>query len=202
VRVYGVTCVAVEDAHSIRTCMRHHERSDLARTGVQAHVLVPSEFDRFVREHQRALRGLLYAVTGSSQDADDLAQEAFARAYKSWTSVGQLDRPDAWIRRVGLNLAYSRGRRLKVELRARARSWSSDSVGDSTTSVEYIGFWEEVRRLPKRQGQVLALRYVEDMSIREISALLGIAEGTVKALSSQACARLADRLRRRGWIDS
>lgn len=58
-----------------------------------------------------------YALTGNVSDAQDIAQEAFARAWQRWDSVRGYDCPEAWVRRVATNLATSRFRR---DLTARA----------------------------------------------------------------------------------
>jgi RNA polymerase sigma-70 factor, ECF subfamily len=60
--------------------------------------------------------------------------------------------------------------------------------------VELDRFWSQVRALPRRQAQALALHYLEDRSVRDVAALMGCSEGTAKALLYQARQRLAGRL--------
>jgi RNA polymerase sigma factor (sigma-70 family) len=62
-------------------------------------------------------------------------------------------------------------------------------------------FWEEVRRLPTRQAQVITLRYLEDMQVAQIGSVLGLSEGTVKALLFQARERLRRQLIAKGLVD-
>lgn len=142
------------------------------------------------------MTALAYALTGRWDVAEDLTQEAFLRAHRDWKRVGAMETPGGWLRRVVTNLALSRWRRMRAEAVALLRL----NVDTETPApdVPHSGFWDEVRRLPKRQRQVIALRYVEDLSIAEIAAVLGIAEGTVKALLHQGRTALRERLGDRG----
>ncbi len=143
---------------------------------------------------------LTYALSGSRPVAEDLAQEAFLRAHRDWHRIGSHAVPGAWVRRVATNLAIGRFRRLRSESAAKARLTVPVSL--EPAGAEFDAFWGEVRRLPKRQAQVVALHYVEDLPIAEIAAVLGIAEGTVKALLFQARQRLERQLIAKDWIDS
>lgn len=62
-------------------------------------------------------------------------------------------------------------------------------------------FWEEVRRLPARQAEVVALKYLEGLEVAEIGSALGVAEGTVKALLHQGRERLRRQLIAKGLVD-
>jgi RNA polymerase sigma-70 factor (ECF subfamily) len=152
-------------------------------------------FGRFYADHLRDVTGLVYTLTGSWPAAEDIAQEAFVRAYRRWSDVGRYDRPDSWVRTVAANLATSRGRRLGAEaralmrLRARPTTPEPDPV-DAQTDV----FWEAVRRLPRRQAQAVALRYYSDLSVAQIATCMDCAEGTIKAHLHAARQRLADLL--------
>ena len=70
-----------------------------------------------------------------------------------------------------------------------------------TPTPEYDEFWAEVRRLPLRQAQAIALYYADDLSVSEISVVLEVAQGTVKALLHQGRERLERQLRVKGWGD-
>jgi RNA polymerase sigma-70 factor (ECF subfamily) len=67
--------------------------------------------------------------------------------------------------------------------------------------LESETFWKEVRRLPSRQAQAIALHYIEDRSISEVALILGVAEGTVKALLHQGREKLRRELRAKGLVD-
>jgi len=164
-----------------------------------AHVRIPGSFDAFYREEYRAVVALIYGLKGSGPAAEDLAQEAFLRAHRDWTRVGTMVAPAAWVRRVALNLAMSRYRRLRVETAVRLRLRSETSSLPSPTA-ESEAFWVEVRRLPRRQAQALALHYIDQLSVGEIADVLDVADGTVKALLHQGRTRLARQLSAKGWV--
>lgn len=142
----------------------------------------PLAFAEFYAANRRGVIGLAYTLCGSWSAAEDIAQEAFVRAYRDWDRVGGYDRPDSWVRTVAANLATSRGRRLTSEakamarLRARPQPAAPDPLDDDAEA-----FWDAVRALPKRQAQAVALRYHADLSVAEIARAMGCAEGTVKA---------------------
>jgi len=140
----------------------------------------------------------LPTCSGSRIAAEGLAQEAMLAAHANWERVGVLDRPGAWVRRVVINKAASLYQRRAAELRAltrlaRLRGGSFMRVDSETEHV-----WNEVRKLPRRQTQVVALFYLDQMSVSEIAHVLEIAEGTVKAHLHQARETLAPMLENQG----
>jgi RNA polymerase sigma-70 factor (ECF subfamily) len=163
-------------------------------------VQIPGRFEAFYREEYPAVVALVYGLTGTAWSAEDLAQEAFLRAHNDWTRVGGMEAPSAWVKRVALNLAVSRFRKLRSEAAATLRL-TSDVTSVQPPTAESQAFWKEVRRLPRRQSQVLALRYIDDLSVAEIAEVLQVAEGTVKALMHQARKRLGRQLVAKGWVD-
>jgi RNA polymerase sigma-70 factor (ECF subfamily) len=107
--------------------------------------------------------------------------------------------PEGWVRRVAINLATSRWRRLRAETSALARL--SSPVSFVPPDHHLSAFWDEVRRLPARQAQAVTLHYLEDMPVADIAAVLKVAEGTVKALLSQGRERLRRQLIAKGLVD-
>jgi RNA polymerase sigma-70 factor (ECF subfamily) len=162
-------------------------------------VRVPGSFELLYQRDYAAVVGLVYAMTGSRWAAEDLAQEAFLRAHRDWAHVGEMSSPGGWVRRVALNLARSRWRRLRSEAKVRLLT-SAEAVSESPVS-NTDEFWAEVRRLPNRQAHAVVLHYVEDRSVAEIAEVLGVAEGTVKALLHQGRERLRRQLHAKGLID-
>lgn len=137
--------------------------------------------------------GLAYALSGSRMAAEDLAQEAFIAAHRSWDKVGRYDKPEAWVRRVVANMSVSMFRRKSREAKALVRMKPEESYLPALPA-EAEEFWQEVRALPKRQAQTLALHYLEDRSIAEIAEILDCAENTVKVHLHKGRGRLAERL--------
>ena len=99
------------------------------------------------------------------------------------------------------NRAVSRLRRRAVEARGLTRLGAQRPVGEPLPE-EYEAFWAEVRRLPRRQAQAIALQYVYDLSVAEIAHTLGMAEGTVKSHLFRGRAALARVLSRTAEEDS
>jgi RNA polymerase sigma-70 factor (ECF subfamily) len=149
--------------------------------------------DFYVREFP-AVVGLAYALSGSRSGAEDLAQEAFLAAHRGWDRVGRYDQPGVWVRRVVANLSVSVFRRRVVETKALARMALGQRPALPELSAEDAEFWEAVRSLPRRQAQVIALHYLDDLPVAEVARVLGTAEGTVKKHLYEGRRALARRL--------
>lgn len=131
------------------------------------------------------------ALTGDLHSAEDLAQDAFLAARRNWDRVGAYDDPGAWVRRAVANRSVSRFRRLTTEAKALARVARPDPV---ELPEPHGRVWDEVRRLPVRQAQVIALVALEDRSVRDIAVILDCGEETVRTHLRRARSRLADVL--------
>jgi RNA polymerase sigma-70 factor (ECF subfamily) len=148
------------------------------------------DFGSFYRSEYSAVATLIMVLTKSRAAAEDITQDAFIKAHRNWARVGRFDNPEGWVRRVATNLAMSRFRRLRAEAKALVRLGGSAS---STMSPEATEFWAVVRKLPTRQAQVIALHYVEDRSVDDIAATLGITAASVKTHLQRARKALGDR---------
>ena len=149
-------------------------------------------FEVFYRQEMPRLVALARALSGSNA-ADDLAQEAMLAAYRRWSEVAAYENPQAWVRRVCANHATSLLRRRGAETRAVLRL-ASQPPSTSELDERHEAFWVEVRRLPRRQAQAAALRYIYDLSVADIAATMACSEGSVKVHLTRARAVLADRL--------
>jgi RNA polymerase sigma factor (sigma-70 family) len=149
-------------------------------------------FEHFYREQRRSLVTLAYAVSGSRLAAEDLAQEALLAAYENWDAIKSKQEPVAWVRRILLNKATSAYRRRMAEARALARRPQDlDSVPFPEVTGDIDRIWREVRRLPRRQTQVIALVYVEHLTVTEIAATLQCSKESVNTHLRRARATLA-----------
>ena len=147
----------------------------------------------FETEYPRVVT-ICRALVGGA--GEDVAQEAFVRAYLRWRTVQAMERPDAWVRRVAINLAYSRLRRVAAEMRAVTRMRLDREPQPKDGDDD--GFWEAVRALPPRQAQAIALHYADDLSVSDVAAVMHCADGTVKAHLHAARTALAPLLTTRG----
>lgn len=150
-------------------------------------------FEAFYLREVRSVVGLAYILSGSGRAAEDLAHDAFLKAYRDWARISSYDDPAGWVRRVVSNDSVSRFRRLAAETRALVRL-RGESYVIPETDPEAMHLWEEVRRLPARQAQVIALRYYDQRSNPEIAEILGCSETTVKTHLQRARETLARRL--------
>jgi RNA polymerase sigma-70 factor (ECF subfamily) len=150
-----------------------------------------TEFTVFYGVHFQRLLGSLVLYTGDRELAMDLAQETMARAYRDWRKVSRLDAPPAWLHRVAFNLANSTFRRKVVERRS-ARRTRDPRLGEhhDMDAAASIALRRLVASLPPRQKTALVLRFYADMAVADVADVMGCAEGTVRALTSQALAAL------------
>lgn len=146
----------------------------------------------YLREFPR-LVALARALAGDAA-AQDIAQESLLVAYGKWEDVAGYPAPAAWVRGVCANKAVSAIRRRAAEVRALDRLRLTRAPATSTLSAENQTFWREVRRLPERQAQAVALFYVLDMSVADVAMTLECSEGTVKTHLSRARSALSQRL--------
>ncbi len=153
----------------------------------------PEGYESFYRRELGPVVGLAYVLSGSRTGAEDLAQEGFLAAYRRWDRISGYDDPGAWVRRVVANRATSLLRRRQAEVRALAKlGRSAHQLPELSTESELI--WREVRRLPRRQAQVIALRYVDGSPIAQVARILECSENTVKTHLLRAKQTLAERL--------
>jgi RNA polymerase sigma-70 factor (ECF subfamily) len=133
----------------------------------------------------------IHAFVGDHAEAQDLVQEAYCRAFARWSTLSRYDEPLAWVNRVAWNLAVSRWRRLTL-LRRRMHDLSPpDVAGPSAASVDLA---RALGQLPPNQRRAIVLHYLQDMSVADIAAFTGAAEGTVKAWLHRGRTALASLL--------
>lgn len=136
--------------------------------------------DLFVEAHRVA-----YRIVGDRNEAEDVAAEAMARALDRWRRVGAMPSPTGWVVRVASNLA--------IDVVRRRRFVASDPSEPSARSDDAdmrLAVQQMLCRLPRRQRDVLALRYLVNLSEAETAAALGISLGSVKRHASRALDRL------------
>ena len=153
-------------------------------------------FDAFYENHRTRLVGLAFAISGSRLGADDLVHDVMEAAYRDWDRIQERDAPAAWVRRMVANRATSAYRRRLSEAKAVARlalRLESSTFPEPSADVDQI--WSEVRRLPRRQAQVVALTYVEQLTMAEIGDVLGCSKESVNTHLRRARGTLGRRLR-------
>ena len=148
---------------------------------------VDAALERLYRQRYRALCRIALAVTGDVERAHDAVQEGFARAYAARSQFRGDGSVEAWVTRIVLRAAGGTQR-------------AFDALPeDLPTSLPFLERNHELAdalaALPPRRRLIVVLRYYGDLSLRDIAATLGIAEGTVSASLTQARDELREALR-------
>jgi RNA polymerase sigma-70 factor (sigma-E family) len=163
-------------------------------------------FEEFAAANTAALLRYAAVLTGDRHLAQDLVQDALIRTHDRWSRVESADRPDAYVRRIVVNLYLSWRRRAAVRrttLTADGQPPHGRTVpGPADAHAERDALWGRLAALPPRQRAVLVLRYYEDLADADIAAVLGCSAATVRghAFRALAALRLEDAdLSRQEW---
>jgi RNA polymerase sigma-70 factor, ECF subfamily len=149
-------------------------------------------FEEFYSSSYRPLLRMLLPLMLDVHGAEEVAQEAFLRAYRDWPRLSSYDDPRAGLYRVARRLAISRWRRLRTAAAALVRYGPPAPVeGPDEISVAVFA---ALRRLPLAQREVLVMHHMLDVPIPEIAAELALPIGTVKARLFRGRAALATLL--------
>jgi len=152
-------------------------------------------WEPLVLAHQEAVFRLAYLILGDPDDAADVAQEAFLRA---WNHIKRFDttRPlRPWLLSIVTNLARNRYRSAGRYLATLTRAFRNVSAlvnieEKSAQHLEARELWKAVQSLSMPDQQIVYLRYFLDLSVNETAQVLQVAEGTVKSRLSRALERL------------
>ena len=156
-----------------------------------------TEFEGFVASHGERLLRTAYLVTWDLAEAEDLVQECLLRLARRWPKARRMAHPDAYARRILVNLAFD-GARGRGQRRAELKA--ADGIPlecpDSRSLQPIAAFEDRVEllaalgALPQRQRLILVLRYFADLSEEQTARALGCSLGTVKSTTSRTLARL------------
>ena len=148
----------------------------------------PDAFEAAVRPHYANLVRRLVMVLGDERDAEDIAQDAYLKAFRAWSRFDETD-VRAWLYTIALRLAFNhlRGRRrwLAVIRRVEPRPWADPPDPD---------LWAALRALDARTRSALLLNVVDGYTQAEIARMLSVPEGTVASWISRGRAALRREL--------
>jgi RNA polymerase sigma-70 factor, ECF subfamily len=150
------------------------------------------DFDAFYRGSAKRLLRYAFGLTGDPVEAQDLVQEAYARAWQRWRRLRAYDDAEGWLRLVVTRLATDRWRRLRVRRDAAAADRPPRPV--EPPSEDVVVLVAALRTLPMPQRRALALHYLLDRSVGEIARETGASLGTVKSWLSRGRTGLAAAL--------
>ena len=153
-----------------------------------------ADFDTWVAARGPGLLRLAYTLTGNRADAEDVVQEALARALPRWERIARVENVDAYVRRMVVNAHTSWWRQWRrrespvAELRDSVVDDHGAAVDDSRR------LWLACQALPDVQRTAVVLRYYEQLEYAEIADLTGVREGSVRARVSRGIAALRDAM--------
>jgi RNA polymerase sigma-70 factor, ECF subfamily len=143
-------------------------------------------FDTIVERHQRQVYQLCYRFAGNHEDASDLAQDVFIRAYRGLHSFKGHAAFSTWLYRIAVNVCLNR-------VGARSQKWTTLDAADQPDireeradarilrSERSAAVRAAIARLPKKQRAALILRVYHDLPHDQIAAIVGTSVGAVKA---------------------
>ena len=147
--------------------------------------------EQLVRERYPRLVGHAMLVCGSRHDAQDLVQEALVATFSGRARFTTVPQAEQYVRRAIVTRSIDESRR---RVRERAATARLGGRATSAVQIEERGLGADVQRalqaLPPRERACVVLRQVEDMSVRETAATLGLSEGAVKRYTADGIGRL------------
>jgi RNA polymerase sigma-70 factor (ECF subfamily) len=155
------------------------------------------DFTEFYHASYGRIVALVAAMVGDRNQAEDIAQEAFARALTRWPQVVRYDLPEAWVRRVALRLTIDATRRMRRArlLPALLAAGQRGASGDRQDPLEATALSLALMRLPLSQRQVVVLYYLADLPVDDIARDCGVSAGTVRTRLTAARQRLERELK-------
>ena len=145
-----------------------------------------TEFDWWFRAAYPSVSRTVFLIVHDRGRSEEIAQDAFLQLYRRWSTLRTYERPDAWVRRVAVQLAvkHVKRERMRTERERLALEEASQSLPDPDVA-------RAVRALSPMQRAAVVLYYWTDESVFDIARTLGVSESTVKQHLHRARQRLA-----------
>ena len=158
------------------------------------------EFETRLAESSALAVRVAYSVVRHRQDAEDVAQEAFARAHRKFASLQDRERFRSWLVRMTWRLALdhrrgARRRAAREEAAVRIGGHAPDVEGAALAHERSTRLWAAIDALPDKLRLVIVLAAIEEHSIRDVASIVGAPEGTVKSRLFEARKKLQEMLR-------
>jgi RNA polymerase sigma-70 factor (ECF subfamily) len=143
-------------------------------------------FDIIVDRHRRTIYHLCYRFVNNHEDAADLSQEVFIRAYRGLKTFRSQSSLGTWLYRIGLNVCLNRVNTKKLATEPLAQRQYADSRSDSPAerllrNERAVRVRDAIAHLPRKQRATLVLRVYHELSHQQIAGILGSSVGAVKA---------------------
>lgn len=154
-----------------------------------------ARFERLMAEHERMVLRTAFRLMGSSEDARDAAQEVFLRLFRHLGRIDEERDLRPWLYRVTVNVCHDLRRRSAHDELTDAQAAAGADPEETAGAAERLRRLERaLRRLPEKERAALVLRDIEGLPSREVAAILGSSEATVRSQIASA------RLKLRTWI--
>ena len=168
-----------------------------------------SAFDQLVSRWERKIQGAIYRIVGSGEDARDLCQEAFLKAYRGLGSFKREARFSSWLYQIAVNCCRDRMRRQRGKITVSLDEMSEQGElpfrGDGPSALDLMEAGDlsktvaaAVRSLPEEQREVIVLKEYQDLTFLEIAEALDVPVSTVKTRLYRGLTQLKQRLVRQG----
>jgi len=173
--------------------------------------ITAEDFEQIVRRYQRKIYRVLLLMLKNPEDADNLTQECFLRAYTSMKSFRGECSEQTWLIRIAVNLVRDHARNRRAGFWKRLLRLEDDGVVTDNheprstmpspergmlARQELDAVWQAVDRLSTRQREVFVLRFSEEMELKEIAEVLDLRIGTVKAQLFRAMTSVREQVGR------
>ncbi len=143
-----------------------------------------SDFDGFFAEHRTGLFGALWLVTRDRHEAEELTQDAFVKVWERWDRVRELQDPEGYLYRTGMNLF--RNRRRRVALAFRRAVHLAPPPGDEIRTIDdRDAIVRALGRLTPAQRAALVLVDLVGLTSQEAGRALGVRPSTVRVLAAR-----------------
>ena len=173
--------------------------------------IAAADFENLVCRHQRKIYRVLLLMLKSPDDADNLTQECFLRAYTTMKTFRGGCSVQTWLLRIAVNLARDHVRNRRAAFWKRLLRLDDESTSETTLDLsspqpsaergmlareELDRVWRAVDGLSERQKEVFLLRFIEELELKEIADVLQLSTGTVKTQLFRAVSRVREQVGR------
>jgi RNA polymerase sigma-70 factor (ECF subfamily) len=168
-----------------------------------------SAFDLLVRRWDRKIQGAIFRIMGTEDEARDLCQETFLKAYRALGSFKGESRFSSWLYQIALNLCRDRMRRRKGRTMVSLDDLDEDGAAfvsrDRPSALDLVEKGDlsravaaAVAALPEEQREVIILKEYQDLTFLEIAETLGVPLSTVKTRLYRGLGQLRQHLEKQG----
>lgn len=153
---------------------------------------IGDDFDALFRAEFAPIARTAYVVLGDRRLAEEVTQEAFAKAWSRWRRVRHLDRPGAWVQKVAMRMALRNKQRAHRGTELEGQAAPPQLFSDADHSL--VSVVELLRSLSPMQRAVVALGVMADLPVEEVADRLGCRPTTARVHLHRARARLGELL--------